>query len=464
MAAHAVLVSGPGLGHINGCMPLAKSLLSTPSFSHITIVCFARSYHTHLTKGHLSNLSHPSVRLEIVPDELPLDTTTSYSQLFATTPAMHDNLVLLLKRFHEEHRPATCLISDMIMAWTQSVADEMGIPRVEYWTASATSYLCLVSIPHLMSKGFVCSHKGPEPLGWKTEKKIELDCIPGLPRFPLEEVPRELRYAESTKGPVVEKFVIAAHNAHRATCVLIHSAFHLEPHAFHGLSHIGITPYPIGPLLHQSLDATSPLDPTILTWLDSHATSSVIYVSFGSNSKLSEQELVELALGLEASRHPFLLVVREDATIEGRHLKELLPLDYFSRIDQQGLIVPWAPQCALLAHHAIGGFLSHCGWNSTMESLWMGVPILACPRAAEQPINCRLIVEDWGVGIELQTTQEGTFSKHDVNVGVTTLLVGEAGHLARRKAKEFSKKLREAPMEGGHSHSSLLNFASNILK
>ncbi|MCO5583394.1 hypothetical protein L7F22_037305 [Adiantum nelumboides] len=214
MAAHAVLVSGPGLGHINGCILLAKSLLSTPTFSHITIVCFARSYHTHLSKGHLSNLSHPSIHLEVVPDGLPLD-TTSYSQLFATTPAMHDNLVLLLRRLRHEDCPATCIISDMIMAWTQTVADEIGIPRVEYWTASATSYLCLISLPHLMSRGLACCHKGPEPLGWKIGKKVELDCIPELLGFSLDEVPRELRYAESIGGEICD---CSTHCQARSVC------------------------------------------------------------------------------------------------------------------------------------------------------------------------------------------------------------------------------------------------------
>lgn len=304
-------------------------------------------------------------------------------------------------------------------------------------------------------------------MGWKTKTKVMLDCILGLPQFPLEEVPLELRYAESDKEPLVQRFVIAAEHAKDVACVLVHSMHDLEREAFEGLKKVGIKAYAIGPLLHQYEDASShesAHQDITLTWLDSHASASVIYVSFGSNAKLSEEELVELALGLEASGKPFLWVVRSDATIEGRDYNDVLPLDFFTRTTQQGLIVPWAPQCNILAHHAVGGFLSHCGWNSTLESLWTGVPILACPRRGEQPINSRLIVKEWGTGIELQTNQDGTFTRHDVNIGVQALLDGTIGQLARTKSQQLSKKLREAPFEGGHSHSSLLEFTSKMIQ
>ncbi|KAH7445671.1 hypothetical protein KP509_01G019600 [Ceratopteris richardii] len=448
-ATHAVLVCGPGLGHMNGSMLLAESLLSTASsfFSKATLVCFSRSYHTLTRKGYLSNFdTNPSIHLEIVPDGLPLQ-TDSYRDLFATTEAMREGLFQLLHRLHSSEQGGICLITDMLMAWAQATAEQLGIPRVEYWTASATSYLCLLSIEELTRRGLACSHEGEEPSGWTTQKEVKLDCIPGLPDFPLQEVPREFRYAKSAEGPLLENLVIAARNAGRAN--------------------IGLKPYAIGPLLHhnQLLREPSKCDPKdfgkVLSWLNSHSASSVVYASFGSNVKLRKNELTELIHGLEASGHPFLLVARTDAIVEGDDLQRSFPCSN-GTASSCGLTVPWVPQQSVLAHPAVGAFFSHCGWNSTMESLWHGVPMLCCPRGAEQPTNCRFIVKHWKVGMELRTNQDGSFGREDVSEGVQVMLRGEDGQLVKKMAKQFSIRLREATVEGGHSHSSLLKFAMDF--
>ncbi|KAI5059695.1 hypothetical protein GOP47_0026014 [Adiantum capillus-veneris] len=116
-----------------------------------------------------------------------------------------------------------------------------------------------------------------------------------------------------------------------------------------------------------------------LSWLNLQAESSVIYVAFGSLAKLSVEEIQELAVGLEASGSPFLWVIREDA-VTMEELPQVLPEGFLERTRGKGMIISWAPQVRVLAHKAVGGFLSHCGWNSTVESLWAGVPLLCCPR------------------------------------------------------------------------------------
>eukprot|EP00250_Pteridium_aquilinum_P019383 c24407_g4_i2 orf=151-1566(+) len=459
---HAVLVPGPGLGHVNGCILLAKALLSA-GFC-VTLACFERCYKTHASKGCI-NLPHPSARVEIVPDGLPAE-ASSYIDLFRITPSMHDNLVHLLRSLSSQQHPATCLISDSIMAWTQHAADEVSIPRVDYWTSNAMNYLTILALPDIISKGYAGSHTGPVPPSWKTENTVLLDCIPGFPDFPLQEVPKDFRYV-ALEDPLLQRFLETAHLAKDADCVLLHSVYDLEPEAFQALQQAAhIQAFAIGPLFHQYDNDTSAKSSgaSALTWLDSRATSSVIYVSFGSNFVHTDDEIAELAHGLEASGKAFLWVIRSDSLEQGHELADVLPRGFKERTAERGLITPWVSQLDVLAHPAVGGFLSHCGWNSTLESVWMGVPILACPKRADQPINSKFIVKEWGVGIELETSLEGSFSRHHVETGVRTLLDGPHGHLARAKARELSHMVRKAPFEGGDSHSNLVEFATKMKK
>lgn len=170
---------------------------------------------------------------------------------------------------------------------------------------------------------------------------------------------------------------------------------------------------------------------------------------------------MELAIGLEASGQPFLWVIRSDV-VKGEELSSMLPEGFESRTKGRGTIVSWAPQVAVLEHEAVGGFLTHCGWNSTLESLWVGVPMLACPRRAEQKTNARFIANEWGVGILLGGTKEGILKNRDVQEGVEALMIGKIGQQARKKAQELKDIVRKAAAQGGSSHTNLLMFAEEM--
>ncbi|MCO5589078.1 hypothetical protein L7F22_043043 [Adiantum nelumboides] len=426
---------------------------------------FERAYRMHESKGRLSGLLAPvRVEVEVMADGLPPpDASTSFTDLFQVTPSMPRNLLLLLHSLSAQQQPATCLVSDSILAWTQHVADQMGIPRVEFWTASATAYLIVLALPHLIRQGFVGSHNGEAPKSWKGKEPLLLDCVLGHTGFPLDEVPTDFRYA-SLEDPLLQRFIEAANLVNKANCLFIHSTMELEPQAFHALQDIGhIEAYSIGPLIDQSIDAM-PTNPT-LTWLDTKSPASVIYVSFGSTVVHTEDEIVEIACGLEASDGPFLWVIRSDGLLSNKALIDMLPIGFHLRTANRGMIVPWVDQLDVLAHPALGGFLTHCGWNSTLESLWMGVPLLTCPMRADQPINNRLIVREWGVGLELHCSSEGGKpNRKDIEVGIKELIHESSGHLARARAKEFKTMLRKSPSPGHQSHTNLLHFATTMKK
>lgn len=374
---------------------------------------------------------------------------------------MRDGLVDLIQTFHTQHRPVSCIVSDSLRYWTQDVADQFRIPRIDYWTASLTSYAYILALPELISKGYIPFKEAK--LNWKSDNPVFLDCILGVPRFPLDEIPREFS-SPGLADTFLQAFLPVASHAKKAERILIHTPCELESNVCDVLREAQVPVYSIGPLVHHSFDSSpATSEEECLSWLETQKQASVIYVSFGSNATLSATEIIELAFGLEASGQPFLWVIRSDA-VKGEQSGNMLPEGFESRTKERGMRVSWAPQVAVLKHAAVGGFLTHCGWNSTLESVWMGVPMLGCPRGAEQRTNARFIAEEWGVGMELQRTKEGEFLREDVERQVKSLMVGQEGQQARTKVLELRDIVRKAVAPLGSSHANLVKFAHDMKK
>jgi hypothetical protein len=185
----------------------------------------------------------------------------------------------------------------------------------------------------------------------------------------------------------------------KTDALLVNTVRELEPAGLDMLrTSFGVQPWPIGPVLAAPAPSDSPDDVAIIRWLDAHPARSVMYVSFGSQNSITSGQTRELALGLEASGRPFLWVVRPPLEFDAKDgfNPEWLPAG-FEACARMGLLVRgWAPQEQVLAHPSSGAFLSHCGWNSVLESLSRGVPLLGWPLGAEQFFKAKLVAE-WGV-------------------------------------------------------------------
>ncbi|CAN0920269.1 UDP-glucosyltransferase 29 [Linum grandiflorum] len=198
---------------------------------------------------------------------------------------------------------------------------------------------------------------------------------------------------------------------------------------------------------HCSKFAQDDKDARILKWLDAKQTSSTVFVSFGSEFFLTPDQIHEIAHGLELSGANFVWVMRFPLGDQKRpnSVTEALPLGFLDRVGEKGLVVQgWAPQQAILAHDSVGGFVSHCGWSSVMESMWYGVPIVAMPMQLDQPLNARLL-EEIGVGVEVK--REGRSGKVDrKEVGKVireVVMVEKKENVVRRKAKEMSEVMKK---------------------
>ncbi|XP_039171213.1 anthocyanidin 3-O-glucosyltransferase 5-like [Eucalyptus grandis] len=228
----------------------------------------------------------------------------------------------------------------------------------------------------------------------------------------------------------------------------------------------------IGPLVHEDGDAEGlrSTDIECFAWLDRQPEESVVLVSLGSGGTLTTEQQVEMAWGLELSQQRFLWIVRKptDASASAAFFNvgrdeendptKYLPQGFQEKTREVGMVVSsWAAQVAILSHPSIGAFLSHCGWNSSVESLAKGVPIIAWPLYAEQRTNAAMLVEDIGVAIR-PSVEEGrkVVGRKEIERVVRAVVSGEEGKRMRRRAREIRDSSIESLNQGsGSSHASL---------
>ncbi|KAI5065227.1 hypothetical protein GOP47_0019922 [Adiantum capillus-veneris] len=190
-----------------------------------------------------------------------------------------------------------------------------------------------------------------------------------------------------------------------------------------------------------------------LSWLDQQVKRSVLLVSFGSEAILEAQQVQEFAMGIEASRCGYLWVVRANAPSHN-----IPPDDFQERTRQVGMCVPWVPQRKVLQHEAIGGFLTHCGWNSTLESVVFGVPMLCFPMNADQFFNALLVHKHWKVGLPLGTSRSVVVSRGEVEEALKTLM---GNHDLRQRAIQFQQVAQSALLE---SQETLASFVEDTIR
>ncbi|KAL2528762.1 UDP-glycosyltransferase 83A1 [Forsythia ovata] len=243
-----------------------------------------------------------------------------------------------------------------------------------------------------------------------------------------------------TQKVVFECFVDAAKTAHHAKWLLCNTFYEIESSACNLITNF----LPVGPLLSTNKSKTSaiggsfwPEDTTCFSWLDEQPIGSVIYVSFGSIAEFSQDQLNELALALELSGRPFLWVVRSNLA-NGSNVK--YPNGFRERVSKRAKIVEWAPQEKVLAHSSVACFLSHCGWNSTMEGLSMGVPFLCWPYFSDQFLNQNYICDVWKIGLRLNPDKNGLKSRHEIMTKIEMLLSDYGIKANAVKHKEMALK------------------------
>ncbi|KAJ0775636.1 putative anthocyanidin 3-O-glucosyltransferase [Helianthus annuus] len=240
------------------------------------------------------------------------------------------------------------------------------------------------------------------------------------------------------------------------------------------------TVYPVGPILNLEGSSGKPSDDDVIRWLDSQPPASVVLLCFGSMGSFDEVQVKEIARALEQSGHRFVWSLRRPPSNGTTKVPSdyedpgvVLPEGFLERTNGVGKVIGWAPQVALLAHSAVGGFVSHCGWNSLLESIWFGVPVATWPVYAEQQMNAFEMVVELGLSVEIKCdyiknlfdpkAKTPIVNAEVIENGIRRVMVDQE---VRRKVKEMSEKSRAAVAEGGSAYAAVGNliqdFISNI--
>ncbi|KAL8518128.1 hypothetical protein ACS0TY_009474 [Phlomoides rotata] len=411
-------------GHITPFTELAKALSHKNFHSYIcstpanlnsirTKISGKYSLHVHLIELHLP--SSPQLPPHYhTTNGLPLHLHPTLRTALRTAEPNFSDLVKSLQ-------PDLLIHDVLLQIWAAEVASRNRIPSVAFFTSAAFSHLgrhpgVEFPFPAIRLTGFELSMA----IGYTTSyRSEETDPDPD---------PDDEAYWRS-KG-----------------VILVNSSREIEGKYIDyvsGMMNKEIVP--IGAIVHND-DEDDDDDAELMEWLGRKGENSSVFVSFGSEYFLKEEEIEEIAYGLELSDVNFIWTVRF-AKGEEKKIDDVLPRGFVERVgDRCKIVENWAPQAKILRHPSIGGFVSHCGWNSFKESIEFGVPIIAMPMQYDQPMNAKMALE-MGVGVEVMRDGNGRFQREEIGRVVKDVAVGETGENLRRKVGEERERIRSRSRE-----------------
>ncbi|KAI5077594.1 hypothetical protein GOP47_0007418 [Adiantum capillus-veneris] len=479
---HMVMVPYPLQGHINPMMQFAKALIA----KHSIKVSFINIKHHHdriqkmlshsstekASRGHAQTGDNLQEKLHLlwVDDGLPhdfdlTDIPARFHEFHNAVINMKGPLKELLERLNQKSPPVSCVVFGSFCFWVHTISAELGIPSVFFWTQSTATLNIFYHTPLLAANGFFPYKKHAVPDGDNEHATSQhtsrlVSYIPGVPPLHPFNIPT-LLHVEDISDPVYsmikEQFLILR------SCqgVIVNSFEELERDAYKAMQQE--LPFPVslvGPLIPSAFLEGDVNDTSVgvnlfeekiecIEWLDRQRKQSVLYVSFGSLFLPSMDNLASIANGIRDSKQPFLWVIRPRSSTG--NVASILPEGFMDETKERGLIIPWAPQLQVLSHPSLGAFLTHCGWNSTLESVSMGVPMIACPLVSDQPTNSTYACEFWKVGMAVKRHDYGSITSLDVERVVRTVLEETGGEEMRKRAIELREAARRATRSQGSS-------------
>ncbi|KAJ4794576.1 Glycosyltransferase [Rhynchospora pubera] len=452
---HIVLLATPGMGHLIPLVELAKLLVSKHGFT-ATIMTFAstasKTQQAFLSSlpSSISPLSLPPVSLSDLPPNAAIETRMSVEAI-QLIPAITSALEHL-KTCHT----VVGFVADLFGADTFDAARDAGLRSCLFFPSNLMTLSLMLQLPEI-DANLTCEFK----------ELAEPVQLPGCVPMPGTEI---LLPLQDRSNECYRWMVHHGQKYCEAEAILVNSFDAIEPEAAKILRRPepGQPPvYPIGPLIQTGSTVDKAGREECLDWLDKQPANSVLYVSFGSGGTLTKEQMDEVAYGLELSGQRFLWVVRSPSDAgdfnsnyyNAESKKDpfaFLPEGFRERTKDIGMLVSsWAPQTKVLAHEATGGYVCHCGWNSTLETVVYGVPIIAWPLFAEQKQNAVMLSEGAGIALRLEKREDGVVGKEEIARKVRALMEGEDGKRVRCKVAELKEAAAEGLKEGGAASQAL---------
>ncbi|KAL5751605.1 hypothetical protein ACOSQ2_022112 [Xanthoceras sorbifolium] len=420
---HVVAMPYPARGHINPLLILSKLLASKKDDILITFVLTEEWHRTIASEVFPPNIRFATICNDVIPSaQLQAADVVTF---FRTVKLMAAPFEQILDRLDP---PVTTIITDILLPFVIEAGYSRNIPVALFWAPSTTTFTILYHA-HLFDKGI--------PVNMVTNyREGVLHFIPGISSICVVDLPRV--FLKNDQVLILQRWPYEFSSS-KVKYLLFGTVYELEPQVCDVFkAKLEYPVYSVGPLIpYYELDCKSSTngndqEPHYIEWLNSQPTSSVLYISMGSLFSISSAQIDEMVAGLKISGVRFLWVARDDTYRLQEDCRDL------------GLVVPWCHQLKVLSHSSVGGFLTHCGWNSILEAGFAGVPLLTFPLFGDQITQGKQAVED------LKTIQ----TLMDVDSSEREELV--------KREKEVHEICQAAVKEGGSSDTDLDAFIQNI--
>ncbi|XP_060670647.1 anthocyanidin 3-O-glucosyltransferase 2-like [Ziziphus jujuba] len=488
-----IFIPSPGIGHLVSTVEMAKLLVARDHCLHVTVLVMKLPFETKVStylhslssSSSSSSFSNISARISFVI--LPHDHNNTladsnpglFLNQFAEIQKPHVREAVAAKLIHSRDKSSADhesdspprlagFVIDIFCTTMKDVAEEFGIPTYVFFTSSASFLRLMFHITDLKDEENI------DTTDFKDDPNTDL-VVPGI----LNPVPASVLPGVVLLKDSAPLMLTHARRMRDSKGILVNTFAELESHAIRSLSETSEFPpvYSVGPILnpertHHGSD--------IIKWLDDQPPSSVVFLCFGSMGGFSEEQVTEIAIALENSGVRFIWSLRQPPPknaftppTDYDDPSQVVSKEFLDRTVGIGKIIGWAPQVDILSHPAIGGFVSHCGWNSILESLWFGVPMATWPLYAEQQFNAFEIVKEMKLGVEIKLDYRtaGFYSgandevvivnAQEIETGIRKLMENESD--VRKRVKQVSEKSKQALMDGGPSYSSLKSFIETVM-
>ncbi|KAM7496296.1 hypothetical protein LguiA_020710 [Lonicera macranthoides] len=448
--AHCLVVPFPCQGHINPMLQFSRRL------EHKGLrVTIAVTQHLYKTTQRVSSSGSGtgSISVETISDGKEygeLHNIRAYLERFQEVGSQ--TLTQLVKKLSDSGCPVDCIVYDAFMPWALDIVKRFGLVGAAFFTQS-----CAVNnIYYHVYKGLI-----ELPL---REDKI---LVPGLPELQRLDMPSFMSDFGSYPA-IFEMLGYQFSNFDKADWLLVNSFYELEEEVVDWMAKLGRLKT-IGPTIPSNyldkrlkddndygLNMFNPKTDTCMTWLSERLNGSVAYVAFGSLAELGIEQMEELSQGLKKSGKYFLWVVRASE-------EDKLPKNFVEETCEKGLVVSWCPQLEVLAHKAIGCFVTHCGWNSTLEALSLGVPVMAMPQWTDQLTNAKYALDVWRNGVRPQINEKGIVTSEVIKNCLIEIIEGVRGKEIQRNSIKWEELAKKSVNEGGSSDKNIDEFVSTLV-
>ncbi|KAJ9145943.1 hypothetical protein P3X46_028270 [Hevea brasiliensis] len=465
-----VLCPAPGVGHVVSMVELGKLILHRygNQFSVAILLITVEFLETPGLISYVNTISqtYPSISFRRFPP-VPYDATLSRSRVAIVFECILLNKPYVLEFLQEISKECNicAFVIDLFCTSALSVGKDLKIPTYYFFASGAaclSSFLYFPKIHEQHTKSF-------------KDLAGTLLNFPNLPPLKAIHMPEPML---SRDDPAYYDMLYFCSNLPKADGIIVNSFNDLEPKAIKTIADGVCVPdastppiYCIGPLIAEGSSSASAAQHDCLSWLDKQPSKSVVFLCFGSRGSFSIEQVKEMANGLERSGQRFMWVVKnppydekskQTTDMSDFDLEGMLPDGFLNRVKDRAMVVKsWAPQVAVLNHDSVGGFVTHCGWNSVLEAVVAGVPMVAWPVYAEQHLNRNVLVEDMKMAIGVEQRDEDGFVRGDeLERRVRELMESNKGRELREKSWKMRGRSLEAWAESGSSTTALARLVA----